>query len=169
VLDGQPIISGLRFSNTSTATQQTMLAYACDGFDPTSLRLFDGPHPASSTAQMQSIPSAGSPVWMSGFTMTPSPSLLKVEYGTGAVTNKSQARCDDADSPTGWTTDPADPILATILASSQQPRPSPQFRKFAYVLNSRLESPLRNTRPFQLLRKLSAEIRLPDFQTPIEQ
>jgi SdrD B-like domain len=115
VLDGQPIISGLRFSNTSTATQQTMLSYACDGFDPNSLRLFDGPHPASSTAQMQSIASAGSPVWMSGFTMTPSPSLLKVEYGTGAVTNKSQARCDDADSPTGWTTDPADPIHGNDL------------------------------------------------------
>lgn len=115
VFPGERVISMLNFDARNGTTGRDVSYLACDGWDPTLLQLQADEYPASAVARAQALPSNGAPVWISGrafdsrYATETSPLALPdmtVEYGNAP--GGSGMTCDDADSPGGWHTDPAD-------------------------------------------------------------
>ncbi len=113
IYPGQRILSLLHLDARSAATQQDVSFLVCDGWDPALLHLAEGNYPASSVARAQQMPSSGEAVWMhgrhtdSGYATpaNPQPLPMTIEYGNGAT--GAGTTCTDADSPSGWHSDPA--------------------------------------------------------------
>ncbi len=114
IYPGQPILSLLHFSARNAATQQDVTFLACDSWDPALVNLAAANYPASSVARAQGLPSNGEPVWIHGraydgqYASVTNPlqlPTLSIEYGNGA--GGAGTTCTDADSPGGWSSDPA--------------------------------------------------------------
>lgn len=116
-------------SSGTAITRDVLNTLACDAWDPTLMNVKVASWPTGGpVAPLQRMASVGATgVYVSGrlgnatYATTAAPNqagplpVLTVEYGTGAFANV--ASCNDADSPTGWVTDPStipgnDPVLA---------------------------------------------------------
>ncbi len=115
VFPGQQIISNMRFIARGGTTGSDVSFLACDTWDPTLLQLSADAYEGSTVARAQSLPSNGEAVWISGYyndgayaspTSGPALPTMVVEYGNGV--GGARTDCDDADSPSGWHSDPAD-------------------------------------------------------------
>ncbi len=125
IYPGQRILSFLHLDARSAATQQDVSFLVCDGWDPALLHLAAGDYPASLVAPGQRVPSNGEAVWMHGrhtdsgyaTAANPQPLPMTIEYGNGAT--GAGTTCTDADSPSGWHSDPASvPGNDAVLAAT---------------------------------------------------
>jgi SdrD B-like domain len=120
VFVGQQIANYQWIANRSTDGSSVEFV-TCTFLDPTTAYLSNVENP-SSIASYTNIPANGKPAWIAGTTSNSGMPLhdYQIEYGTGA-TGAGQ-KCDDSDSPTGWTLDPTASQHgndASLLASGQ--------------------------------------------------
>ncbi len=131
----QTVISQLALVGSDISNSTNVSIIGCDTWDNTKLQLQAGNYQGllniDTSAPTQYIGSNGNAAWLSGFygvqggtgvgqgyaTDASQLPAYTVEYGTGTAGAGANSTCGDADSPTGWTTDPAsiagnDPTLA---------------------------------------------------------